>query len=885
MSEEIQKLQAEIAAEMQKLGASVNDPRLAPMLQQLGALMRQHVANAGLNGRLAVLPTGAQPQNAGEEGPSSRLLSALPSHVQEPVRDYIRSARAHAVHMFTQAPALSESNAGGQLLDLEMADKANLAVQAYVAWTSEKYGGRDGAALRRIVSDLLRAKVDIDSDQAVMLVKAAIHEGFAYASYSPNQAIANVLKRHVETKGASPALRDVLSGLRNRMVHSAADRSAEGRKLLAIVDAMLAHGNRPQGSASQFEAKPDAWGKAAAAKLATLPSDARSAMTALLELAAKGGDNAKPAKGWLKNAEQTLGACERDRMGEQMLAFIECYEPGLTLALENQNTLRALIWLAALASPDVACRRLEAYAQKCLTFSPQHFAYLSLVLGNATIHAFSLMPGTAGVGSLSRLRRHLKRPGEIKTVDKALAALASARGMSSGELEEIGMPSYGFTPDGTLDVAIGAASAKLVITEDGALETNWHDANSKPLSGPPTTVKEGHADELKSLKEQVKEIAETLKAQRLRLERFYLDDRVWPLSLWRERYLEEPLVSTFARRLIWSFELKSRWVAGLPGAGGIFDATGATLDLDAGQVRVKLWHPMQSDTDVVLAWRQRLVKLGVTQPFKQAHREIYVLTDAERGTNTYSNRFAGHVVEQRRFRALCQTRGWACPAFGGWDPGGGRPLKRVPERKLQVEFWVEPIETAMNQENFQFDHLSTDQFRFVTADGDPIALQDVDPVLFSELMRDGDLFVGVAGIGADPTWGDRGDNRFGEYWTKAAFGDLSESGKTRHAVLKDLLPGLAIASRCRLEERYLVVEGRIRTYRIHLGSGNIQMEPNNQYLCIVRDRTAASKQVRLPFEGDDTLSIILSKAFMLTDDDKIKDASINSQIRGGSPRP
>ena len=277
MSEEIQKLQAEIAAEMQKLGASVNDPRLAPMLQQLGALMRQHVASAGLNGRLAVLHTGAQPQNAGEDGPSSRLLSALPPHLQESVREYIRSARAQAVHMFTQAPALSEFDAGGRLLDLDMPDKANLAVQAYVAWTSEKYGGRDGAALRRIVSDLLRAKVDIDNDQAIMLVKAAIHEGFAYASYSPNQAIANVLKRHVETKGASSALRDVLSGLRNRMVHSAADRSSEGRKLLAIVDAMLAYGSRPQGSEPQFEAKPDAWGKAATAKLATLPSDVRSA--------------------------------------------------------------------------------------------------------------------------------------------------------------------------------------------------------------------------------------------------------------------------------------------------------------------------------------------------------------------------------------------------------------------------------------------------------------------------------------------------------------------------------------------------------------------------------------------------------------------------------
>lgn len=34
----------------------------------------------------------------------------------------------------------------------------------------------------------------------------------------------------------------------------------------------------------------------------------------------------------------------------------------------------------------------------------------------------------------------------------------------------------------------------------------------------------------------------------------------------------------------------------------------------------------------------------------------------------------------------------------------------------------------------------------------------------------------------------------------------------------------------------------------------------------------------LPFEGDRTLSIILSKAFMLAEDDKIKDPSILSQI-------
>ena len=46
--------------------------------------------------------------------------------------------------------------------------------------------------------------------------------------------------------------------------------------------------------------------------------------------------------------------------------------------------------------------------------------------------------------------------------------------------------------------------------------------------------------------------------------------------------------------------------------------------------------------------------------------------------------------------------------------------------------------------------------RFANGDGEPIALEQMPPVLFSELMRDVDLFVGVASIGNDPTWGDRG---------------------------------------------------------------------------------------------------------------------------------
>jgi hypothetical protein len=86
------------------------------------------------------------------------------------------------------------------------------------------------------------------------------------------------------------------------------------------------------------------------------------------------------------------------------------------------------------------------------------------------------------------------------------------------------------------------------------------------------------------------------------------------------------------RRLIWSFEIDGRQLAGLPGADGVFDATGERLPLDRDSVSVKLWHPMQSGPARVQAWRRRLLALEVTQPFTQAHREIYVLTGAEQTT-------------------------------------------------------------------------------------------------------------------------------------------------------------------------------------------------------------------------------------------------------------
>src|SRR5438552_14609666 len=118
---------------------------------------------------------------------------------------------------------------------------------------------------------------------------------------------------------------------------------------------------------------------------------------------------------------------------------------------------------------------------------------------------------------------------------------------------------------------------------------------------------------------------------------------------------------------------------------------------------------------------------------------------------------------------------------------------------MRAEFWVEAIADESDAAGSGvFLHLSTDQVRFYRiGEHDPMRLADVPPLVFSEIMRDVDLFVGVASVGNDPNWSDGGpDGRYRDYWQSYSFGDLSATAQTRKAVLERILPRLKIDERC-----------------------------------------------------------------------------------------
>ncbi|WP_165067303.1 DUF4132 domain-containing protein [Paludisphaera rhizosphaerae] len=653
----------------------------------------------------------------------------------------------------------------------------------------------------------------------------------------------------------------------------------------------------------------EGWSDAALADLASMSPELRSAWTVLLATCQQGGTGSKPTAKWIKSVKPLIEAIGRDEFRSKFIRWgrlvgknppsLDRHPSEWSSPYDNPvipphvDLWKGLAWCAGLEADRELARALGALARSA-------YDLRILALGTAVATALGMMPGLDAIGQLAVLKLKVKLPAAQKQIEKALSAAAEREKLPRSEIEELAVPTYGLTEVGRRVETFGDYTAEIVVEGPDA-HLRWSKAG-KPIKSVPAALKKEHAEEVKELQAAVKDVGKMLTAQRERIDGLFLARKSWPFAAWRERYLNHPLVGGIARRLIWVFEDDGKPVAGAWLKDGIVGVDDAAMEGLGDSTRVSLWHPIDRTVEEVSTWRDWFDRHQVRQPFKQAYREVYVLTDAERNTRVYSNRFAAHILRQHQYHALCAARGWRNRLRMMVDDSYPPTSRDLPEWGLRAEFWVEGIGDNMTDSG-AYAYLNTDQVRFYEiaapqveahaggggysagwrqAQAEPVPLDRIPPLVLSEIFRDVDLFVGVASVGNDPNWSDGGpQGRHVDYWQSYSFGDLNANGKTRKDVLERLIPRLKIASRCSFSDKFLVVRGDIRTYKIHLGSGNILMEPNDQYLCIVPKRSTPEPQgqgVFLPFEGDNVLSIILSKALMLADDKKITDATITSQI-------
>lgn len=775
-----------------------------------------------------------------------------------------------------------------------------------------------------VLSYLLRKKLPYTDDEIVQLLKPLSRVSFIITGLPIVPILTNV-ERHVVDHGLCTSVRQLLQ-LMTKEYNSGSvynDARKAGQRIEALLAQPVCSGNDPEsphttcrlatpeaGSSAApgaFDLNTgEAWTNALLIALGGLSDESRSRWHEFLDHCgtAKGSRPTQKFTSQTRKHLDAIGAPEFVRVVIPALAAIG--KPGKSQRFNfggrieygeeteihdtHVDRLRGLVWTTSLVDDQLLIGAVGDAAEKCFQ-KIREVGPRSPKIGNACLIALATLASDWAVAQLGRLKSRARHVSTRKQIAKAFQQAADQAGMTEDDLMEIGVPAYGLTEVGHLCEELSGFTAEATIHAHQKHQLVWRRQDGEIQKTVPTAVREACGDQLRQLKKRLKDIDNLMSSIRFRVEHLFLKQRSWNLGDFRKRFLDHPLVGVIARRLIWNFQQSGSVSQAIWHDEAWHTSSGDAFELEA-DCQISIWHPMQSSADEVLQWRKWLDAHRVSQPFKQAHREVYILTDAERESVDHSNRFASHIIRQHQFAALCHQRGWKFDLQGDWDSWNA-PCLDLPNHNLQVAFHVEPLE-GHNQitQAFIYTHLATEDVKFYELQGGipqlsaPLPLHTIDAIVFSEVMRDVDLFVGVTSIGNDPEWRERElASEHDDYWEQFSFGELSQTALTRRQVLEQIIPRLEIADRCRLDGRFLVVDGKLRTYKIHLGSGNILMSPNDRYLCIVQKRgggTQRTDNLYLPFEGDNTLSLILSKAFLLAEDDKIKDSTIRNQIRTDS---
>lgn len=398
------------------------------------------------------------------------------------------------------------------------------------------------------------------------------------------------------------------------------------------------------------------------------------------------------------------------------------------------------------------------------------------------------------------------------------------------------------------------ATGPIVLVRDDVTATLSIDVDGNPdlvisrggkaLKAPPAALK--NDPELKALKDRLQELKRQSSRVNVALEEAMCrGDRFHPSEL--RTLIEHPILAPALTRLLFIGDE----------IAGYVEQNGRVLrDYENGvhiigsdeELRIAHPHDLLSRGDWA-AWQRDCFHAERVQPFKQIFRELYPITDSERGTER-SRRYAGHQVNPRQALALLGTRGWVARQEEGvsrtfHDEGLTAWLS------FQETFNTPAEVEGLTLENVLFTRKGT---------WDVVPLDKIPPRAFSEAMRDLDLVVGVAHRGGvDP--------------------EATASTVEMRASLVNETCQLLDIQNVELQKHHVIIRGALATYSIHLGSGGVMVMPGTA-IPVVAVHSQHRGRLFLPFaDNDPRTAEVLSKVLLFARDKQIRDPNILQWIR------
>ena len=478
-----------------------------------------------------------------------------------------------------------------------------------------------------------------------------------------------------------------------------------------------------------------------------------------------------------------------------------------------------------------------------------------------SVRTLGLLPLAEGEQGREDLRERYKRLHEFR---REARKFGSQRQQSEGRAVAIGLANLARTAGyrdpqrlqwameretiadlahGPLVRTKGDVTLTLAIDEDGAPSLTTT-KNGKALKAVPAALKKD--EEVVELKDHLQE----LKRQRSRV-RDALEEAMCRGDRFRSSELREllghPILAPSLSRLVFVGDD----VAGYLAEGGrvLRDHAGATHAL-GNEEEVRIAHPLDLFTRGDWSkWQRECFAAERVQPFKQVFRELYPMTEAERGSRQ-SRRYAGHQVNPRQALALLGSRGWVARP----EEGVSRTFH---EAGLTVRLgFQEAFYTPADIEGLTLeDVLFTPKRNWKELD-----LREIPPLLFSEAMRDLDLVVSVAHRGGvDPE-------------------ATASTVEMRAALVKETSELLGLTN-VEVQANHAIVRGELGTYSVHLGSAGVSLMPGTA-IPIVAVHSQHRGRLFLPFADDDPRAAeVLSKVLLFARDREIRDPNVLEWIR------
>lgn len=385
-----------------------------------------------------------------------------------------------------------------------------------------------------------------------------------------------------------------------------------------------------------------------------------------------------------------------------------------------------------------------------------------------------------------------------------------------------------------LNISIGEGVPAIIVEKDG-----------KKLKSIPSRIKkESYFIELKN-------VVGRLKDQHVR-GRTLLEQAMTENS----EFTSEEIAGLSENPVIWSM-LSNLVLVKDENIFGFMDSDGRSIVTQDGEIigladndKLRIAHPYDLYKAGVWGSFQRIIfDKKICQPFRQVFRELYIATDEEKPSSV-SLRYSGNQIMPGRASALLKKRGWTVDYENGLE-------------KVSYHGDVIAVLYAM-ADWFSPSDIEAPTLEYVSfynrRDFNEKKISEIDPIVFSEIMRDVDLAVSVAHVGGvDP--------------------ETSHSTiEMRTAIVEHSLPLLGIKN-VSISGNFVKVAGKLGNYNVHLGSGVIHIE-GGKNIAVIPVHSQSRGKIFMPFLDEDPKTAeIITKIMMFSHDDKIKDPTILSQIK------